>query len=524
MIPLSNPVYAQKQPDIYQLETTAKAYFDNYKYHLALPIFLTLNQLDPEETEYRYAIAFCYLFLDKNEKALPFFQLCLQEPEKYPLQMMYYAARTYHLSGKYAYALKYYELYKNYLSKDKKNFKNGLVAAAERDIKICETAKELTSKPIDVKVINLGAIVNSEYPEYAPVVSADQSTLIFTSNRPNTTGGNVDGTDGNFFEDIYICYKMDTGWTAPEKMGDGINTIGHDASISLSPDGNKLLLYRYEAQTATASTSGDLYYSNLIGNAWMQAIKLPENINSKSWEPSASFSADEKTLLFTSDRKDGKGGTDIYMVKKLPNGEWALPQNMGDIINTPYDEDSPYLHPDGKTLYFSSNGHNTMGGFDIFMSRWDAAMQMWTIPTNVGYPINTPHDDLHFSWSADGRRVYFPSVRPEGLGDRDLYYADINKEAAQVMLLKGTVTDSITHLPVSAKIFISDKPTNDILETVTSNSQTGKYLLLFNEGKGYRIEIQAEGYEPIIEDINIEELHEFLETTRNFYLTKVSDK
>lgn len=524
MMPLSHQVYAQKKPDLYQLETTAKDFFDNYKFHLALPIYLTLNKLDPKEPEYRYAIAYCYLFLDKNEKALPFFQLCLQEPEKYPLQMMYYAARTYHLSGKYSYALKYYELYKNYLSQNKKNLKNGLIEDAERDIRICETAKELTSKPLDVKVVNLGATVNSEYPDYAPVVSADQSTLIFTSNRPNTTGGNVDGTDGNFFEDIYICYKNDTGWTTPEKMGTGINTVGHDASISLSPDGQKLLLYRYEAQTATASTSGDLYYSNLIGNTWMQAIKLPDNINSSGWEPSASFSADEKILLFTSDRKDGLGGTDIYMVKKLPNDEWALPQNMGDIINTPYDEDSPYLHPDGKTLYFSSNGHKTMGGFDIFMSKWDAEMKMWTIPTNVGYPINTPHDDLHFSWSADGRRVYFPSVRPDGFGDRDLYYADINKEAAQVMLLKGTVTDSISHLPISAKIFISDKPTNDILETVTSNSHTGKYLLLFNEGKGYRIEIQAEGYEPIIEDINIEELHEFLETNKNFYLTKVSDK
>ena len=524
LLSFSSATYAQKKTDFYQLETTAKEYFDNYKYHLALPIYLTLNKLKPEFPDYRYAIAYCYLFLDKNEKALPFFQLCLQEPEKYPLQMMYYAARTYHLSGKYDYALKYYELYKNYLSQNKKNIKNGLIASAERDIKICETAKNLTSKPLDVKVVNLGATVNSEYPDYAPVVSADQSTLIFTSNRPNTTGGNVDGTDGNFFEDIYICYKNDTGWSAPEKMGNGINTTGHDASIGVSPDGQKLLLYRYTQQSTTASASGDLYYSDLVGNTWMQAIKLPDNINSDGWEPSASFSADEKILLFSSDRKNGTGGTDIYMVKKLPNGEWALPQNMGDIINTPYDEDSPYLHPDGKTLYFSSNGHNTMGGFDIFMSKWDAELKMWTIPTNVGYPINTPHDDLHFSWSADGRRVYFPSVRPEGMGDRDIYYADINKEAAMVMLMKGTVTDSTTHQPITAKIFISDKPSNDILETVHSNAQTGKYLLLFNEGKGYRIEIQAEGYEPINEDINIEELHEFLETNKNFSMIKVSDK
>jgi Tol biopolymer transport system component len=145
----------------------------------------------------------------------------------------------------------------------------------------------------------------------------------------------------------------------------------------------------------------------------MQAIKLPQNINTSGWEPSASFSSDEKMLFFTSDREGGKGGTDIYSIKKLPNGEWALPQNLGEAINTPYDEDSPYLHPDGKTLYFSSNGHNTMGGFDIFTSKWDEETQKWSVPENVGYPINTPHDDLHFSWSADGRRVYFSSIRPD---------------------------------------------------------------------------------------------------------------
>ena len=521
---LNFSLVAQKKTDLYQLQISAKKYFDDYKYHLALPIYLTLYQLNPEVPEYKYAIAYSYLFLDKNEKALPFFQLCLQEPESYPLQMMYYAARTYHLSGKYDYALKYYELYKNYLSENKKNFKNGMIASAERDIKSCYTAKELIAKPLDVKVINLGAAINSEFPEYAPVTSADQSILMFTSNRPNTTGGEIDPIDGKYFEDIYICYKTDTGWTEPEKMGTGINTVGHDASIGLSADGQKLLLYRYSAKNSNSSTSGDLYYSDLQGNTWMPAIKLPENINSKGWEPSASFTKDEKTLFFTSDRPDGFGGTDIYSVKKLPNGEWALPQNIGDIINTPYDEDSPYMHPDGKTLYFSSNGHNTMGGYDIFMSKWDEALKIWSIPTNVGVPINTPHDDLHFSWSADGRRVYFSSIRAEGKGESDLYYADINRDAAQVMLLKGLVLDSATQKPISAKIFISDKPSNDILESVSSNSETGKYLLLFNEGKGYRIEIQAPGYEPIVEDINIEELHEFTEQKKNFYLNKVLDK
>ncbi|TAH25570.1 MAG: hypothetical protein EAZ07_06475 [Cytophagales bacterium] len=523
LITFSNYLEAQKKLEIYQLQVTAKEYFDNYKYHLALPVYLTLYQLNPEVSEYKYAIAYCYLFLDKNEKALPFFQLCLQEPEKYPLQMMYYAAKAYHLSGKYDFALKYFEIYKNYLSQNKKNIKNGMVASAERDIRICSTAKELSAKPNGIKITNMGGTINTEYPEYGPVVSADQSILIFTSNRPNTTGGNIDPIDGKYFEDIYICYHTDTGWSIPEKMGTNINTFGHDASIGLSADGQKLILYRYSEATATFKASGDLYISELNGNTWMPAVKMSENINSSGWEPSASLSSDEKTLFFTSDRKDGKGGTDIYSIKKLPHGEWAMPQNLGDIINTPYDEDSPYLHPDGKTLYFSSNGHNTMGGYDIFKSKWDEDLKTWSIPINIGPPINTPHDDIHFSWSADGRRVFFSSIRSEGFGDRDLYYADLNTDAAEVMLLKGRVLDSTSKQPISAKIYISDKPSNDIIESASSNSETGKYLLLFSEGKGYRIEIQAKGYETIIQDVNIEELHEFKEIHQDFFMQKLDE-
>ncbi|MBX9851516.1 MAG: hypothetical protein K2X86_07125, partial [Cytophagaceae bacterium] len=173
----------------------------------------------------------------------------------------------------------------------------------------------------------------------------------------------MDETDGRYFEDIYIAYKKDSTWSAPELIGSGINTEGHDASISLSPDGQNLLIFRhYDQSLIGASSPGDLYLSRLKGNTWTQATKLSESINTKAWEPSACLSSDERILYFSSNREGGSGGTDLYMVRKLPNGEWALPMNLGNKINTPFDEDSPFIIADGKTLYFSSNGHRTMGG------------------------------------------------------------------------------------------------------------------------------------------------------------------
>lgn len=512
-----NEAYAQSKTEIANLEANAKAKFDNFQFYLALPMYLTLHKLNPNEPSYKYFLAYCYLHMDNNEKALPYFEECLKTPEFFPQSMYYYAARTMHLSSRFDEAIQYFGTYIASLGKKRKN--QGLISEVEREMTMCETAKELIKNPINTKVINVGAPINTEYREYAPIVSADHSTMIFTSSRPSTTGGLIDDSDGDYYEDIYISYKVDSIWSPPVSMGPSINTDGHDASIALSPDGQKLLLYRYGNPNATTATSsGDLYISELIGNSWTPAIQLPSSINSKGWEPSASFSADEKILYFASDREGGYGGTDIYSVKKLPHGEWALPMNMGPVINTAFNEDSPYLHPDGKTLYFSSEGHMTMGGYDIFYSKYNEQSKSWTAPENLGYPINTPHDDLHFSWTTDGRRVYFPSIRPGGYGDRDIYYADIDKEAAEVMIMKGVILDSITKKPVEAQISVTDINSTELTEDFKSNSLTGKYLVLFTEGKSYRLTIHADNYIVYEETIDIAELHQFEEKIRDIYL------
>ena len=511
------PAFSQlsKQEKI-AVETQASDYFRNGQYHLALPLYLELDSLY-KDSKYDYPVGVCYINDFDNTAALPYFLKCLQTPAEFPARLYFYTAKAYHLSHNMDEAIKYYELYKSKL-KSKKDL--DLIKKIDREIEMCNNGKELMAYPLKIKIKNMGGVINSSYPDYAPVLSADQQTIIFTSNRPNTTGGNVDESDGLYYEDIYISNKDTAGnWSEPKKISDNINSSGHDASISLTADGQKLIFYRYLKENVLFPSSGDLYISELHGNEWDEPLKFPEQINTSGWEPSACFSEDERTLYFSSNREGGFGGTDIWKVKKLPNGSWALPQNMGKAINTPYDEDSPFIHPDGKTLYFSSMGHKTMGGYDVFSSQYNDTLKQWSNARNIGYPISTAHDDIHFTWSADANTVFFSSYREnEGYGGKDIFSAEIQKEAAFVYVMKGIVFDSINHHPIEATIRVIDGDTNEIVGIFNSNSSTGKYIIILPEGKNYTFSVAAPNYGLCSEMINIANLRQYKEVSRDISL------
>ncbi len=256
----------------------------------------------------------------------------------------------------------------------------------------------------------MGNTVNSAYPDYRPLVDPREDMIIFTSSRENTTGGKR-AEDSFYYEDIYVTYFSDGNWTLPENKYD-INSPNHDATAGISSDGSIMYVYK-------SGGGGMLYESRLIDNMYSYPEKLDSKINEGIKQTSASLTFDKTTLYFTSLREDGYGGHDIYISRKDAKNRWQEAINIGASINTPYDEQGVFITPDGKTLYFSSKGHNTMGGYDIFKSEF--LNGKWSNPENLGYPINTPDNDVSFTMGASGLRAYYSSKKKDGFGDQDLY-------------------------------------------------------------------------------------------------------
>src|ERR1019366_3454891 len=356
-----------------------------------------------------------------------------------------------------------------------------------RQIEMCKVGKELTASPVKIKIENMGKNINSSYADYSPVLSADEATMIFTTRRSESTGGKLDDS-GLFFEDIYISHKIDSIWSPAVSIGPPINTDGNEATVGISVDGQIILIYKDD------NGDGNIYATSLNGDQWTTPKKLNDNINTKAWEPSAFISADGNTLYFTSNRDGGFGGRDIYKSNKLPDGEWAKATNLGSIINTPYDEDASFIHPDGVTLYFSSNGHNTMGGFDIFSTSLSANNE-WTNPVNIGYPINTTEDDIFYVVSPDNKRAYYSSLKEGGIGEKDNYMITFSEyKEPPLTLLKGVITDICGRVPPVIDITVTDNETEKVVGIYHSNSKTGQYLFILPPGKNYNITYESEGY------------------------------
>lgn len=478
-------------------------------YPLALKHFLDAYHIDSANANINYKVGYCYLqSANEKDKALPYLEKAVKnvtrnymdmEPreKQAPENAYYYLGTAYRLAYKFNESNTYFNKFKDIVGDRNKE----LAADLTKQIETNYNAVELTKDTAAVNIINLGDSVNSAYPDYSPLISADESTLIFTSRRPGSTGG--DKTDNDqFFEDIYYCVKKKDGsWSSPKSIGVNINSNDNEADIGLSADGQQLFVYR-------GVNGGDIYYSMLDGDTWSNLIPLGANINSKSWETHASLTVDGNTLYFVSDRKEGGyGGRDIWRCVRLPNGAWSLPMNLGPQINTPYDEDAPFIHPDGVTLFFSSTGHKNMGGFDIFKSSKDDEGK-WSTPENLKAPINTPDDDIFYVQSVDGRRGYFSSVRSGGFGEKDLYMIKFDQAIVEPLtLLKGFLTfDGGNKMPANVRITATDMESGLVVQDVRPNTATGKYLLILNpgnEGKTYTISYEADGFQPVSETIVI---------------------
>ncbi|MGB0523552.1 MAG: OmpA family protein [Flammeovirgaceae bacterium] len=504
----------KKTPNPKKILSKAREAVRVQEYYHAMPLLEQLDSMMPKNQEMNYLYGVALMNLNDPEAAQKRFLVASSGSEEFD-NINYYLGKTYHLNHDFDSAAHYYEKHMALASNDGPS-----KSEIELYIKQCEVGKTLLKDTLDVKIYNLGENVNTAFPDFAPVISADETRLIFTSRREGNTGPKEIETNLHY-EDIYIVEKDENGdWGKPVNIGDHINTPSHDASIGLSPDGDELYIYR--ANETSSRLSGDIYFSDYEKGEWTRPKKMQDGINSKNWEPHASITADEQMFFFTSNRQaeGAQGGRDIYWVRRLPDLSWAKPVNLS-IINSPYDEDSPFIHPDGKTLYFSSNGPESMGGFDIFISELDTETGTWSKPKNMGYPINTSDDDIYFVWSADGMRGYFSSQREDTFGEKDIYMVSFPEKKVNLIVLKGVVTDVKTNEPLAATIEVVDNKTQKTINIATSNDFTGKYTVILPPNKDYGIRVTREGYLFKSININVPDQFEYLEVVQNVALKPI---
>ena len=347
------------------------------------------------------------------------------------------------------------------------------------------TQREM-GNPLPYRPEPVGGEVNQFPLQYFPVLTVDQQTLIFTGRR---------GTTPQYDEDIYVSQKSAEGtWAAPTPISENINTPRNEGTCTVSADGRTLIFTACEDRTGLGSC--DLYIAQRTGDRWSRAKNLGSNINSRAWESQPSLSADGRTLYFVSDRKGGAGRRDIYVTQRQGDSTWAPAQNVGTTINTARDEVSPFIHVNGQTLYFASNGRPGFGGFDLYVTEQDS---QWSEPKNLGYPINTYQDQASLFITADGRDGYYSNeeTRNNSAVRSELYRFELPEPIRvtnRSSYVQGTVYNAVTKEPLRAAIELVDLSQQQRVAKVQSDSVTGRYLMVLTEGADYALYVNKKQF------------------------------
>lgn len=498
---------AQGKADYRQKFTEGNYLILEGNYTLALQNFKEAYAIDSTNANINFKVGLCYMKSEtEKNKALYYLEKAvlntaknyndLEPTEKSaPINAFYYYGQALHFNYKFDEALANYEKFKSFLRS--KNV--DLIKDVDRQIEISNNAKLLVTAPINIILKNLGDSINSSSPEYSPVLSADEKTIMYTSRR--STGTGMDKTDdGQFYEDIYISYKKeDSTWTTPKSVSENINSVSHEATVGLTADAQTLLIYK-------DYNGGDIYFSTLEGNTWTAPQPMGSDINTANWETSACLSPDGNTLYYVSNRAGGIGGRDIWKCIKLPNGKWSMSMNLGAPVNTIYDEESPFIHPGGNVLFFSSTGHKTIGGFDIFFSSKNEETNAWEEPLNIGYPINTTDDDVFYVTSPDGKRGYYSSSsRPEGYGEKDIYMVSLpERKEVPLVLIKGLIIPAKgQELPPFLEIAVTNNETGVVTGVYKPLMRDGSFTIIIPPGSNYTLSYTNDGQEFFSETMDV---------------------
>ncbi len=443
--------------------------YEEANYKVALPILEQIYLNHPKEEFIKYLYGICCLYrADKYDQSM------MALSEVYAVntnidQIEFDLARAYHYNYKFDEAL---EMVNKHLAY--KRIRAEEKAKGELLKKYIINAKYYNANPTNAKVTVVASGINTAEDEYLPAISADASIMAFNYIGSKSKGGkqniySLPDANGFYNSDIYVSQKQNNKFQDPLAL-DNINTNVSDVVVSLSQDAQVLFTYR-----DVTDGHGDIYMSHLTANGYSQPVKLRGKLNTYSWEGYCSLSPDGRTIYFSSERSGGYGGKDIYKARLMPDSTWGQVVNLGDSINTPYDEDAPFIHADGTSLFFSSKSLKSTGGYDVFKASMDMVDSTFKKAVNVGYPINTPDDDIYFVVTANGANAYYSSARKGGPGLKDIYAIETGFEMSKgsIFLLKGNITKS--NEIVDAEIKVENVTTNTIIKRTRSNK--GKYVV-----------------------------------------------
>jgi OmpA-OmpF porin, OOP family len=510
---LAQPGLSTKSKKAIELYTEADNFRVRGQLKEAIQLLEQAIAKDEDFVEAYYRLGLVYLTMKNYPRAADYFEkgLSLTSDVKKQKVFWYDLGETYFLLGQYDKADK---LITDFLSVELNNkpkidraktLKNNITFSKENQKNAARYGQKVLSDTVNHFVM-----------QYFPVLTADQEALIFTRRQ---------GFTDEFDEDLVISHKKNGSWQIPESISKNINTMFNEGTCTISADGRKLIFTSCIGREGFGSC--DLFESHRVGSEWSVPENLGPNVNSSEWESQPSLSADGRALYFVSDRRGGQGRRDIWMSTLSSDGKWSRAKNIGKPVNTVYDELSPFIHVNNRTLYFASNGLTGFGGYDLFYADKDTA-STWTEPVNIGAPINNHEDQFSLYITADGKKGYYSheELQPGGRSTSKIVEVMIpeeNRVRLRSNYVKGIVTDKLDHHPLKANIELVSIEKNTTESLVESDSITGEYLMVLTQGAEYALYINKRGYlfkslnfnysevsdfEPIILNIELEPVRE----------------
>lgn len=507
---LTGAAFAQTGSD-QELAKKGATLFSKGEYELAFDFYYKLKDKQPDNLQYSYRAGICSIYHGDPETALSLLKAAYDKDPNLT-DINFYLGRAYLLNNQFDDALTQFNL------QIAKEPDEALKRRLQQYITNCQTGKELVAKPVNVEITNLGRPLNSPGSEFVTLMPGDESVAYYSYKGTGSFGGKhysfgkTDST-GTYFEDVFFTKRNRDTWLDPVGLSDKINTGAHEAAICFSADGSKFYFYR-----SSQNDGGDIYVSTRVNGEW-GAPERVKGINSPYWEGSIAFYPDEKTAIFASDRPGGYGRKDLYRATLQADGSWGAIENMGPSINTALDDDAPYIQADGKAFFFSSRGHESIGGYDVFRADAGSDAKSWKDPVNLGYPLNTTADEIFYTQASDGLRAYYSSNRPGGYGGMDMYIIEPGVPTDKQLLVKGIVT--LDDRPTNANVAVTYVNKTEIQGDYTANAVNGHYQIGLPVGENYKLIFIVSGCDDSVKTFDASELKGF--TAKEFNVSFYTD-